>query len=98
MGTIGNDKTYIALNNSTQKDSSYWAPYSGKPGVITLAIWLTVLNKSVRLRTAGYIESTVDNSHPFRKRLYFYDPEGRDWEFVDLSENIDERNVTTLAD
>ena len=24
---IGNDKTYIALNNSMQKDSSGWAPY-----------------------------------------------------------------------
>ena len=52
-----------------------------------------------RLRAAGYIESTVENNHPFRKRLYFYDPEGRDWEFVEyLSKNVEERNDYTLDD
>jgi hypothetical protein len=52
-----------------------------------------------RLLAAGYIESTVENNHPFRKRLYFYDPEGRDWEFVEyLSEKLEERNDYTLAD
>ena len=52
-----------------------------------------------RLRAGGYIESTFENNHPFRKRLYFYDPEGRDWEFVEyLSENLEERNDYTLAD
>ena len=52
-----------------------------------------------RLRNGGYIESTVKNNHPFRKRLYFYDPEGRDWEFVEyLSNKIEERNDYTLAD
>ena len=76
---IGNDKTYIALNNSTQKDSSDWTPYSGKPGVNHLGYMVDSVEQ-VRscLQAAGYIESTVENNHPFRKRLYFYDPEGRD--------------------
>jgi len=97
---IGNDKTYIALNNSTQKDLSDWAPYSGKPGVNHLGYMVdSVEQVRSRLRAAGYIESTVENNHPFRKRLYFYDPEGRDWEFVEyLSENLEERNDYTLAD
>ena len=97
---IGNDKTYIALNNSIQKDSSDWAPYSGKPGVNHLGYMVdSVEQVRSRLRAGGYIESTVENNHPFRKRLYFYDPEGRDWEFVEyLSENLKERNDYTLAD
>ena len=97
---IGNDKTYIALNNSTQKDLSDWAPYSGKPGVNHLGYMVdSVEQVRSRLRSGGYIESTVENNHPFRKRLYFYDSEGRDWEFVEyLSVNLKERNDYTLAD
>ena len=97
---IGNDKTYIALNNSTQKDSSDWVPYSGNPGVNHLGYIVDSFEQvRSRLRAGGYIESTVDNNHLFRKRLYFYDPEGRDWEFVEyLSENLEERNDYILAD
>ena len=97
---IGNDKTYIALNNSVQKDSSDWTPYSGNPGVNHLGYMVdNVEQVRSRLRAAGYIESTVENNHLFRKRVYFYDPEGRDWEFVEyISENLEERNDYTLAD
>ena len=31
-----------------------------------------------RLKSAGYKESTPPNEHPYRKRVYFYDPEGND--------------------
>jgi hypothetical protein len=97
---IGNDKTYITLNNSTQKDSSDWSPYSGKPGVNHLGYIVDSINQvRNRLRAGGYIESTVANNHPFRKRLYFYDLEGRDWEFVEyLSDNTEERNDYRLND
>ena len=96
---IGNDKTYIALNNSTQNDSSDWTPYSGKPGVNHLGYMVDSIEQvRSRLRAAGYIESTVENNHPFRKRLYFYDSEGRDWEFVEyLSDKVEERNDYTLT-
>jgi hypothetical protein len=97
---IGNDKTYITLNNSTQKDSSDWSPYSGKPGVNHLGYIVDSVDQvRNRLRAGGYIESTVANNHPFRKRLYFYDLEGRDWEFVEyLSDNTEERNDYRLND
>ena len=97
---IGNDKTYIALNNSTQKVLSGWTPYSGKPGVNHLGYIVdSVEQVRTRLLAAGYNESTVENIHPFRKRLYFYDSEGRDWEFVEyLSDKVEERNDYTLAD
>jgi hypothetical protein len=52
-----------------------------------------------RLQAAGYIESTVENNHLFRKRLYFYDPEGRDWEFVEYhSDDVNKRNDYNLPD
>jgi catechol 2,3-dioxygenase-like lactoylglutathione lyase family enzyme len=35
-----------------------------------------------RLLAAGYRDSTLPNKHAHRKRIYFYDPEGNDWEFV----------------
>ena len=97
---IGNDKTYIALNNSMQKDSSGWAPYSWKPGVNHLGYMVdSVEQVRNRLKAAGYIESTVENDHPFRKRLYFYDSEGRDWEFVEYhSDDVNKRNDYKLPD
>ncbi|MCS5590796.1 MAG: VOC family protein [Candidatus Thioglobus sp.] len=97
---IGNDTTYIALNNSTQKEPSDWAPYSGKSGVNHLGYMVDNAEQvRSRLLAADYIESTIENNHPFRKRVYFYDHEGRDWEFIEyLSENLEERNDYTLAD
>ena len=97
---IGNDTTYIALNNSTEKESSDWKSYSGKSGVNHLGYMVDNAEQvRSRLLAADYIESTIENNHPFRKRVYFYDHEGRDWEFVEyLSENLKERNDYTLAD
>ena len=72
---IGNDKTYIALNNSTQNDSSDWTPYSGKPGVNHLGYMVdNVEQVRSRLRAAGYIESTVENTHLFVKDFIFMIP------------------------
>ena len=46
-----------------------------------------------RMRHAGYRDSTVPNNHPHRRRVYFYDPDGNDWEFVQyLSSDPAERN------
>jgi hypothetical protein len=36
-----------------------------------------------RLLAAGYEESMSPVEHPYRKRVYFYDPDGNDWEFVE---------------
>ena len=52
-----------------------------------------------RMQSAGYRESTPPNAHPHRKRLYFYDPEGNDWEFIQyLSQDPAERNDYKLPD
>ncbi|HEV2064532.1 MAG TPA: VOC family protein, partial [Thermoanaerobaculia bacterium] len=52
-----------------------------------------------RLKAAGYRESTPPNAHPHRRRVYFYDPEGNDWEFVQyFSQDLAERNDYELPD
>ena len=45
------------------------------------------------------VDSTVPNAHPHRKRVYFHDAEGNDWEFVEyLSRDPAERNDYALED
>ena len=34
------------------------------------------------MTAAGYEDSTVRNVQPHRRRVYFLDPEGNDWEFI----------------
>ena len=47
-------------------------------------------------------EESIDQTgvnHPFQKRLYFYDPEGRDWEFFQYhSDDVNKRNDYKLPD
>ena len=46
-----------------------------------------------RMLAAGYQESTPPNDHPARKRVYFYDPDGNDWEFVEyLTDDLAQRH------
>ena len=80
---IGMDHTYIALNEATSEASDRWVPYSGKPGVNHLGYEVDDADGvRERLAAAGFHDSTVPNEHPHRKRVYFFDPDGNDWEFV----------------
>ena len=65
----------------------------GKPGTNYLGFEVDDVEQLCERRTAGYVDSTVPNSHPFRKLVYFNDAEGNDWEFVEyLSQEPLERN------
>ena len=80
---IGTDEPYIAFGQSRAEPPKHWKPYQGLPGMNHLAYEVgdvEALRK--RMESAGYRNSTPSNAHPYRKRLYFYDPEGNDWEFV----------------
>ena len=47
------------------------------------AMWWTARARSWRASTRiGMTANLVAAEHPARKRVYFYDPEGNDWEFV----------------
>jgi catechol 2,3-dioxygenase-like lactoylglutathione lyase family enzyme len=97
---IGTNDTYIALGHAKADSGRRWMPYIGEPGVNHLAYEVDDAESlRGRLKAAGYRESTPPNAHPHRKRVYFYDPEGNDWEFVQyFSQNPAERNDYQLPD
>lgn len=97
---IGTAETYIALGQSSAEPMKPWTPYQGLPGVNHLAYEVDDVEAlRNRMKSAGYRDSTPPNAHPYRKRLYFYDPEGNDWEFVQyLSQDSAERNDYKLPD
>ncbi len=96
---VGTDETYIALNPATVEPEKQWVPYTGELGVNHLAYEVDDVEAvHSRLTAAGYRESTTPNAHPHRKRVYFYDAEGNDWEFVQyFSEEPAERNDYELS-
>ena len=97
---VGTNDTYIVLNQAKADSARHWIPYSGEPGVNHLAYEVDdVESLRLRLKAAGYRDSTVPNAHPHRKRVYFYDPDGNDWEFVQyLSQDPAKRNDYELPD
>ncbi|MEO0423985.1 MAG: VOC family protein [Pseudomonadota bacterium] len=96
---IGTDETYIALNE-TRDDAPGHAPYSGSAGVNHLGYEVDDVDAlRARLSAAGFRDSTYPNSHPHRKRVYFYDADGNDWEFVQyFTEDRALRNDYELPD
>ena len=81
---IGTDDTYIALTKVTAEPETRWVPYEGLPGVNHLAYEVSDVDSlRLRLSEAGFTDSTVTNIHPHRKRVYFNDPDGNDWEFIE---------------
>jgi len=97
---VGTDETYIALGQSRREPATHWIPYDGLPGVNHVAYEVDDVEAvRERMLAAGYRESTPPNAHPYRRRLYFYDPEGNDWEFVQyLSDDPAKRNDYSLPD
>jgi catechol 2,3-dioxygenase-like lactoylglutathione lyase family enzyme len=97
---IGTDDTYVALTQSTAEPDRPWTPYAGVPGVNHLAYEVDDADAlRERLRAAGYKDSTIPNEHQYRKRVYFYDPDGNDWEFVQyLSDDPAKRHDYTLPE
>ena len=97
---IGTDDCYIALTQATAEPEQRWTPYVGLPGVNHLAFEVDdIVSLRERLKSAGYQDSTVPNNHPYRKRVYFHDRDGNDWEFVQyLSGDPAKRNDYTLPD
>lgn len=97
---IGSSETYIALSPANANPEQDWIPYGGMPGVNHLAFEVDDVEAlRHRLKSAGYRDSTVPNAHPHRRRVYFYDPEGNDWEFVQyFSQDLAERHDYELSD
>ena len=95
---IGTDDSYIALSEATRDSAEPWQPYNGWPGLNHLGYEVAnVAALRERMVDSGYEAATVANDHPHRRRVYFYDPEGNDWEFVQyFTDKLEERNDYTL--
>lgn len=93
---VGNDTFYIALQTVEQGDTR--TPYGDTPGLNHLGWEVdSVQELEQRMRQAGHVPNLRVEDHPARIRLYFYDPEGNDWEFVEyLTNNPTERNDYSL--
>lgn len=97
---IGTDDTYIALNETHAGSEGIKQPYDAKPGVNHLGFEVDDVDAlRQRLAAEGFRDSTYPNRHPYRKRVYFYDADGNDWEFVEyLSDDMSKRNDYELPD
>ncbi len=97
---LGNDDTYLALNEAGEEPAEPWVPYAGRPGLNHLGYEVDDAESlRARMAAAGYRDSTVPNEHPHRRRVYFFDPEGNDWEFVEYrSDDPALRNDYALPD
>jgi catechol-2,3-dioxygenase len=94
---VGTDDTYIALSQAKVPRGMT------HKGTLLNHLAYEVADVETlrsRLRAAGYQENAaVPNAHRYRKRLYFYDPEGNEWEFVQyLSDDPAKRNDYELPD
>ena len=97
---VGSDESYLALYQASQPPAEPWEPYAGKPGLNHLGFEVGDAEAlRARLLAGGYEESTVPNAHPHRRRIYFYDPDGNDWEFVQyLTDDPSLRNDYGIPD
>lgn len=97
---IGTNETYVALNETKLDRDAGVEPYNGKPGINHLGFEVDDIDAlQERLAAAGFKDSTYPNNHPHRKRVYFNDADGNDWEFVQyFSDDHTERNDYDLSD
>lgn len=85
---VGTDSTYLALYQASQPTALSREPYAGTAGFNHLGFEVEDAEAlQERMIAAGYTESTLPNHHPGRKRIYFRDPDGNEWEFVQYLSN-----------
>ena len=79
---VGSDDSYLALSEAPspgdESDSLRWH------GVNHLGFEVDDAESvKRRLEAKGYREGFVAGPHPYRKRIYFLDRDGNEWEFVE---------------
>ena len=95
---VGTDDTYITLNPA-HTESGNPRRYSD-PGVNHLGFVVDDLDAlRDRIHAAGFKKTTSVFTHPYRKRIYFFDPDGNEWEFIQyLSDDPAKRNDYTIPE
>ncbi|MGR5064123.1 VOC family protein [Photobacterium sp. DNB22_13_2] len=90
---IGTELSYLALQEVVERESVDRTPYRDS-GINHIGLVTDDIESvKARLLAAGYKENEMEASHPWRKRIYFWDPNGIEWEFIEyLSQDDSQRN------
>ena len=90
---LGTDTTYIAIEDRGATEKGGHEPYVD-PGINHLGFVVSNIDAvSKRLTDAGYEEGLSSPDNPNRRRIYFYDADGNEYEFVEyLKAEIASRN------
>ena len=89
---VGSDDSYLAISEAAdsenESDSFHWH------GVNHLGFEVDDAESvKRRLEAKGYREGFLAEPHQYRKRVYFFDREGNEWEFVEyLTDDVAKRN------
>jgi len=90
---LGTDTTYLAIEDRGATQKGPHEPYVN-PGVNHLGFVVKDVDAvSKRLTGAGYSEGLSSPDNPNRRRIYFFDKEGNEYEFVEyIKSDFDSRN------
>ncbi len=92
---FGNEETYIALQENGRPSGRSDITYT-HDGINHLGFVIDDMETLItRMAAAGYQPSDASalDTHPHRKRAYFFDNNGFEWEFVEyLSEDTTKKN------
>jgi catechol 2,3-dioxygenase-like lactoylglutathione lyase family enzyme len=89
---FGDDEVYLAL--TSLGEGSQRTPYGATPGLNHVGFEVDDIDAlRRRMEAAGYRHNLAFDDHPARRRIYYFDPEGNDWEFVQyLTDDRRQRN------
>jgi hypothetical protein len=90
---IGTEETYLALEQISLQDKGTRRPYKDV-GINHLGFVVEDVDSiAERLTNAGYRESISVEPHPYRKRVYFFDNNLIEYEFIEyLTDDFAKRN------
>ena len=97
---FGNEESYLALQQNQTHNNRAGTPYAND-GINHLGFVIDDMQGLLGRMSLGGYEPTPASaleSHPHRRRAYFFDGNGFEWEFVQyLSDNVGEKNDYSLT-
>ena len=89
---LGTDSTYMSINQMEPPAEGAFERH--RPGYNRVGFGVADADAlRARMLDAGYKEGFVPEPHPYRKRVYFIDDDGMEYEFIQYySDDVTERN------